>query len=428
VNAKGDVSGLSPLGVPGVSSPAAPAGLRKDARLLWMAGVIALVGALIGGGIVALVEPNNSSTVATVTTNGSVRPGPALVGTTSIPELVKRVLPSVVSIDASTPASGSESVNPFGSSGGLSITPFGDGNSGGETSGGTEDEGTGMIITANGEVITNNHVISGATQITVTLYGQTKQLPAKLVGADPTEDLALLQIEGVSNLPTVTFGATSDLEVGDGVVAIGNALGLSAGTPTVTQGIISALGRTVQASDDGGNATENLTNMIQTDAAINSGNSGGPLVDSSGDVVGMDTAVASSSAGNAPAQNIGFAITADEITQMIPQLAKGGSVGASGAFLGVDVVSMTAQLQEAYNFEPSAGAIVADVVAGSPASVAGLQEGDVIVGFDGSAITSANNLVNAVDKAQPGQGVQLTLWRGQEKMTVMVTLSSAPAG
>ena len=397
---------------------------RPETRLLWVAGVIALVGALIGGGVVALFTGNGSSTTATVTTNGSVRPGPALVGDTSIPQLVQKVLPAIVSIQATSPASGGTSINPFGS-GGLSINPFGSGGGGG-ISGGTQDQGTGMIITSNGEVVTNNHVISGATQITVTLYGQTKQLPAHLVGADATDDLALLQIDGVSNLPTVTFGQTNQLQVGDGVVAIGNALGLSAGTPTVTQGIISALGRTVQAGSGSGSGSENLTNLIQTDAAINSGNSGGPLLDSSGDVIGMNTAVASSTAGNAPAQNIGFAITADEITQMIPKLSK-GSVASQNAFLGVDVVSMTSQLRQAYGFAPSAGAIISSVQAGSPAQVAGLQQGDVIVGFNSVTINTANDLVNAVGGAKPGQSVQLTVWRGQEKLSITATLASAPA-
>ncbi len=168
-----------------------------------------------------------------------------------------------------------------------------------------------MIITAGGEVVTNNHVITGATAITVTLWGATKPMPATLVDTDPTNDVALLQITGASNLPTIGYGNSDDVQVGDGVVAIGNALGLSAGSPTVTQGIISATGRTVPASDPSGTVTETLTNMFQTDAAINPGNSGGPLVDSSGKVIGMNTAVASS--GATQAQNIGFAIPSNKI-------------------------------------------------------------------------------------------------------------------
>ena len=177
-----------------------------------------------------------------------------------------------------------------------------------------------MIITSDGEVVTNNHVIAGATTITVTLYGSLKALPATLIDTDPANDVALLQIEDQSNLPTVAYGDSDNIQVGDAVVAIGNALGLSAGTPTVTQGIISAKGRTVQAGDSSGTSTETLTNMIQTDAAINPGNSGGPLVDSSGMVIGMNTAVASSTDGTSQAQDIGFAIPANKITQLLPEL------------------------------------------------------------------------------------------------------------
>ena len=219
-----------------------------------------------------------------------------------IPTIVKSVLPEVVSIDAKGPGSAQRR----GSSGGPS-----------------EDQGTGMIISSTGEVITNNHVISGATTITVTLYGQTTALPATLVGADPSSDAALLKINSPpANLQAVTFGDSTKLQVGDAVIAIGNALGLSAGTPTVTSGIVSATGRTVQAGDAGGGAGETLQNMIQTDAAINSGNSGGPLVDSAGQVVGMNTAVASSSTGNAPAQNIGFAIPSSTIQGLVATLAR----------------------------------------------------------------------------------------------------------
>ncbi len=208
----------------------------------------------------------------------------------------------MVSIEATSPEPASDAI-------------FGSG------SGGTqEDQGTGMIITPDGEVVTNNHVISGATTITVTLYGSLKALPATLIDTDPANDVALLQIDGQSNLPTVSYGDSDDVQVGDAVVAIGNALGLSAGTPTVTQGIISAKGRTVQASDSSGTGTETLINMIQTDAAINPGNSGGPLVDSSGMVIGMNTAVASSTDGTAQAQDIGFAIPSNKITQLLPGL------------------------------------------------------------------------------------------------------------
>jgi S1-C subfamily serine protease len=286
-----------------------------------------------------------------------------------------------------------------------------------------------MIISAAGEVATNNHVIAGATQITVTLYGQTKALPATLVGADPTHDVALIKITSPpANLQPVVFGDSTQLQVGDAVIAVGNALGLSAGTPTVTSGIVSALGRTVQAGDTGGGQTETLSNMIQTDAAINSGNSGGPLVDSSGQVVAMSTAVASSSTGNAPAQNIGFAIPSSTIQQLLPELRNGGTGSSTTkAYLGVSVEDVTPQLRQAYGLVPQSGALVANVTSGSPAAGAGLQAGDVIVSFDGQTVDSAIALTQDVQAKSPGQRVQVGLYRGQAKQTIAVTLGSTPA-
>ena len=194
-----------------------------------------------------------------------------------------------------------------------------------------------MIITPNGEVVTNNHVIAGATTITVTLYGKTTSMPATLIDTDPTNDVALLQINGASNLPTVSYDDSDNVQVGDGVVAIGNALGLAAGSPTVTQGIISATGRTVQASDSSGDNTETLTNMFQTDAAINPGNSGGPLVDSQGKVIGMNTAVAANEDDTSQAENIGFAIPSNKILQELPKLrSKSVSSQSGSGYLGVD--------------------------------------------------------------------------------------------
>jgi putative serine protease PepD len=293
----------------------------------------------------------------------------------------------------------------------------------------SEDQGTGMIISNTGEVVTNNHVISGATTITVTLYGQTAALPTTLVGADPSSDAALLKIDSPPpNLQPVTFGDSTKLEVGDAVIAIGNALGLSAGTPTVTSGIVSATGRTVQASDSSGGAGETLQNMIQTDAAINSGNSGGPLVDSAGQVVGMDTAVASSSTGNAPAQNIGFAIPSSTIQGLVATLRAGGTAGKAKAYIGVEVTDETSQEQQAYGLVPASGALVVSVVAGSPADAAGIEIGDVIVSFNGKAVTSAQGLTNDVQALPSGTSVRLELYRGQQKLTLSATLALAPAG
>src|SRR6202012_3530829 len=256
----------------------------------------------------------------------SASPGAAVLsGNVTIPQLVNKVIHSVVSIDVK--------------------------------SGNNEDEGTGMIITSDGEVLTNNHVIELYSEggnkgtITVTEYGQTKALPTTLVGYAQTKDVALLKINDASNLPTVTFGNSGKAVVGDAVVAIGNALGLAAGTPTVTQGIISALGLSVSAGG-AGTLPENLQNLIQTDAAINPGNSGGPLIDTAGQVIGMNTAVAGSSEDGTSAQNIGFAIPIEEVESLIPQLEKGGPPSNSGGYIGVDITTLTSALRQQYGFTP----------------------------------------------------------------------------
>lgn len=184
--------------------------------------------------------------------------------------------------------------------------------------------GTGMIITPDGEVLTNDHVVADATSVTVTLFGQSDARTARVVGTDAAQDLALLQIEGVHGLPTVQLGDSDAAQVGDTVLAIGNALGLSGGL-SVTEGIVSSTDRSLTAVSDLTGRSENLTGLLQTDAAINSGNSGGPLVNSSGRVIGMNTAVAQSTQGNAPAQNIGFAIAIDTIKPLLVVLRSGGT-------------------------------------------------------------------------------------------------------
>ncbi len=296
-------------------------------------------------------------------------------------------------------------------------------------SNGNEDEGTGMIITSSGEVLTNNHVIELYSEggntgtITVTEYGQTKALPTTLVGYDQSKDVALLKINDASNLPTVTFGNSGKTVVGDAVVAIGNALGLAAGTPTVTQGIISALGRSVTAGGEG-TQTETLQNMIQTDAAINPGNSGGPLIDTSGQVIGMNTAVAGTSSDGTSSQNIGFAIPAASVESLISELEKGGQSGNGGGYLGVDITTLTPALRQQYGFTPTTGAVILSVVSGSPADKAGLVQGDVIVNINGTNITSSDDLQKVVQNAKAGQSVSITYYVGDSKRTTSATLGS----
>jgi putative serine protease PepD len=314
----------------------------------------------------------------------------------SIPALVQRVLPSVVSIDV--------------------------------IGNGTEDQGTGMIISKGGYVVTNNHVIAAAVNggsITVTRSGTTKSLSATLVGTNPVDDVALLRINGASNLPVVTFGNSNALEVGDAVVAIGNALGLAAGTPTVTQGIVSALGRTVTAGT--ASATETLTNMIQTDAAINPGNSGGPLLDSNGDVIGMNTAVAGTLSDGENTQNIGFAIPVATIESLLKSLMAGESVVTHGAFIGVEIESMTPSLRQEYGFSVSQGAVVISVIAGTGAAAAGIKQGDIIVGINSTPIMSAQDVSSAISSLRPGDVISIHIVRGTKHLTLHVTLGHVPS-
>jgi putative serine protease PepD len=389
--------------MPGATPPAPPTnGEKKGGRFrTWLP--VAIVAALIGGGVgaavTALADNNNSNSAGNAVIHESnAAPGAAVLsGNVTIPQLVDKVIHAVVSIDVK--------------------------------SNGTEDQGTGMIISSDGEVITNNHVIElysegGKTgSITVTEYGQTKPLPATLIGYDQTKDAALLKINNASGLQTVTFGNSSKAVVGDSVVAIGNALGLSAGTPTVTQGIISALGRQVTAGGIG-TQTETLQNMIQTDAAINSGNSGGPLIDTAGQVIGMNTAVAGTSSDGTSSQNIGFAIPAAQVESLLPELQKGGQTGNAGGYLGVDITTLTSALRQQYGFTPTSGAVILSVVSGSPAAKAGLVQGDVIVDINGTAINSSEDLQKIVQNGKPGQSITITYYVGNSKRTTTATLGT----
>ncbi len=191
----------------------------------------------------------------------------------------------------------------------------------------------------------------------------------------------------------------------------------------MTQGIISALGRSVTAGGSG-TETENLTNMIQTDAAINPGNSGGPLIDTSGQVIGMNTAVAGTSSDGTSSQNIGFAIPTAQVESLLPQLEKGGQSGNGGGYLGVDITTLTPSLRQQYGFTPTSGAVVLSVVSGSPAAKAGLVQGDVIVNIGGTAITSSEDLQKVVQNGHPGESVAITYYVGDSKRTANATLGS----
>ncbi len=370
----------------------------RPSRIPWSGRISLLLIAALVGGLAGHYAAPSSSGPGGVTINAVTNaPGAAVLPSgMSIPALVQKLLPSVVSIDV--------------------------------TGGGSEDQGTGMIITKAGLVITNNHVIAAAVgggTITVTRSGSTKSLPATLVGTNPIDDVALIRINGASKLPTITFGNSNALVAGDAVVAIGNALGLAAGTPTVTQGIVSALGRTVTAGTS--TTTETLDNMIQTDAAINPGNSGGPLLDSEGDVIGMNTAVAGTLPDGTSAQNIGFAIPAATVQSLLKSLMAGESVVNHHAFIGVEIMSNTPALQAEYGFSLSTGAVVMSVIAGTGAATGGVKQGDVIIGINGTTISGAQDLTSVLSGMHPGDRITLLIVRGTKHLTLHIALGTQPS-
>jgi putative serine protease PepD len=282
-----------------------------------------------------------------------------------------------------------------------------------------EGAGSGMVIEPGGLILTNNHVVEGASSISVTL-ADGREVDADLVGAIPDNDVALVQARDVEDLEAVTFGQSDDLRVGDPVVAIGNALGLG-GTPSVTAGIVSALGREL----DAGNGRP-LSDLIQTDAAIYQGNSGGPLVNASGEVVGVNTAVALSQA-NGAAENLGFAMPIDQLRPLIDELKEGGGDIVGGAFLGVRTQALELvqpQILERLGVETDEGAFVTDVVPNSGAEAAGIEPGDVIVEIDGQAVDNPADVGEIILDHEPGDEIEIVVEREGERETIDATLGS----
>ncbi len=311
----------------------------------------------------------------------------------------------------------------------VDITTSGFTQSGGFFGGTTQFQaaGTGMIISSNGDVLTNDHVIANATSIKVTLYGQTKSYPAKVLGADPAHDVAVIQIQGLSGLPTVTFGNSANVKVGDPVVAIGNALALQ-GLPTVTQGIVSGLNRSISTQ------TANLTAMIQTDAPINPGNSGGPLLNAAGNVIGMNTAILTGN-GQEVAQNIGFAESINSVLSIVRQIQAHPTTGtttlspvSNRAYMGVSVETMSPALDNQLGYSTSvAGALVDYVVPNSPAQQVGLVPGDVITALDNKSVNSASALVSIVKSLKPSDQVPIS-WVGVNgPSNGIIQLAAAPS-
>ena len=282
---------------------------------------------------------------------------------------------------------------------------------------GSASAGTGIIVSENGYILTNKHVVEGSSDISIVTNDGNSYDNIKIITTDPLSDIAILKISNAKGLKAAELGDSKALNIGQQVIAIGNALGEYDGT--VTSGIISGVGRTVNASSDDGATKETLTDMIQTDAAINSGNSGGPLVNAQGQVVGVNTAVASE------AQGIGFAIPISSVKGILKSIAEGKT--PNRAYLGANYISVNPQVQKAYNLNVSKGALIKNrngksIISGSPAQKAGLKDGDIITKIDDIEISKNISLGSLIGEKSAGDKVKITYLRDGKESTSVATL------
>ena len=270
-------------------------------------------------------------------------------------------------------------------------------------------QGSGVIVTQDGYVLTNNHVIAGAKTVTVTLPDK-REFKGRIVGADPKSDIAVIKIDG-SHLPTVTWGDSGRLQVGEYVLAVGNPFGLNS---TVTLGIVSALGR-------GHMGITQYEDFIQTDAAINPGNSGGALVNTRGELIGINTAIFSQTGGY---QGVGFAVPTSMSKPIYESLVKTGKVVRG--YLGIGIQDMNQDLAKSFNVQGSNGAVVTDVKEEGPADKAGLKQGDVILSFQGIPIDDAVTLQRAVTRSTVGGKATVKVLRDGQEKDLAVTIAELP--
>jgi putative serine protease PepD len=330
----------------------------------------AAVGAAVGATVALHVGRHSSVTIV----HETLPPSDRVARVEDLPSIVARVEPTVVTISSD------------------------------------QGSGSGIIIGAGGQVLTNYHVIAGANYLHVVLFQQAGYKTAAVVGYDVGDDLALLHVDDVANLPTATLGDSDQLQVGADVVAVGDALNL-AGSPSVTSGIVSAEGRTVDPSSLPAGASA-PPNLIQTDAAINPGNSGGPLVDADGDVVGINTL---------ELDNLGFAIPVNTVKALLPALSAGSR--AATVTLGIGMRDNDTQLATEYGISTSTGVLVSVVTPALPAAQAGVQAYDVIVEFGGQPVGKSAQLIALIAAHQAGGPVPLTVVRGPKTLHLTVTLA-----
>ena len=353
------------------------------------------------GGVVLPISQSGGSAAADVQSRGL-----------SVGEIYDRTSPGVAHIQATGVAS-QQPLSPFG------------GPQPRETA-----TGSGFVIDEDGNIVTNAHVVDGASDIFGHLGDYQETYEAKLVGEDRSTDIAVLEVDASEDaLEPLSLGESAGLDVGETVVAIGNPFGLDR---TATTGIVSALQREIQAPDG-----FTIRDVVQTDAAINPGNSGGPLLDAGGRVVGVNSQIESSSGGNV---GIGFAVPIDTAREIAQQLIADGEV--QHAFLGITGADLTPDVADVVNLDVDTGALVQSVVPGSPADDAGIESGDatvnvagqrirvggdVIVAVDGNDVADMGEVISAVDSRQPGDKLELTLLRGGEERTITVELAERPA-
>jgi len=354
------------------------------ARTAALAVLLSLISGFIGGVIATQVDESSGSSANepyTQVTAAPVVSDAEASDISGVAQAAQRVANSVVTISSSVDGGFSEG----------------------------EATGTGVVVTSGGEILTNAHVVEGASEVRVRFAGDTEPVIAQVVAADSGNDLALLKVNA-TGLTAATFAKPGSVRVGDQVIAIGYALALDGG-PSVTTGIVSALRRTI-FTDSGA-----LNSLIQTDAAISSGNSGGPLVNMRGEVVGINTAVARGDT-NSSANNIGFAISVDEVLAVLEQLRNQASGDArEEGFLGVSLEPRV---------DGGVGSIISTVQAGSPAQEAGFVVGDIVLAVDGEPVNGQAGLVAAIRDRSPGDSITIELVRDGERLTLTATLVARP--
>jgi putative serine protease PepD len=354
--------------------------IRPSVRRVGALGAVLLLGA--GGGAAAGALLDDAATNTTVVERGSSTASNS-GDAASVNDIYRSAAQSVVEIKTSAAGRGG---GPFGIPGGEE----------------GESEGSGFVLDEDGHIVTNEHVVADADSIEVT-FADGSKADAEVVGTDASSDVAVIHVDvPASELRPVTFGDSSEVEVGDTVVAIGSPYGLE---ETVTTGIISALDRSITSPTN-----YTISGALQTDAAINPGNSGGPLLDSGGHVIGMNAQIESSSNSNS---GIGFAIPSNTVKRVADQLVDGEPV--EHAYLGVSLT------------DGSDGARVVSVESGSPAADAGVETGDVITAIDDKSVATADDATTAINARAPGDQVELTTRRSRESITLDVTLGTRPA-